>query len=80
MDVSVTTFKQHCLEILRRVERTGEAVSVTRRGKPVARVTPVGPPGGVDLPPWLHLRELGGRLAAEAGESVLDDEDFEARR
>jgi prevent-host-death family protein len=36
-------FKAQCLSLLDRVARTGEPVLVTKRGRPVARVVPVGP-------------------------------------
>jgi prevent-host-death family protein len=81
MDISVTEFKQHCLEIIRRVESTGELVTLTRRGKPVVRLQP---PLTFQVQagrkPWEQLRALGGRLLAEPGESVLREEDFEASR
>ncbi|MBX9811639.1 MAG: type II toxin-antitoxin system Phd/YefM family antitoxin [Burkholderiales bacterium] len=81
MDISVTEFKQHCLEIIRRVERTGTPVAITRRGKVVAQLRPpAAPPSGKSAKPWERLRALGGRLLAEPGESVLRDEDFEALR
>ena len=80
MDISVTEFKHHCLEIIRRVEKTGKPVSITRRGKVVVRLIPSGPAGHSGLKPWEQLRALGGRLLAKAGESVLHDEDFEALR
>jgi prevent-host-death family protein len=81
MDISVTEFKQRCLQIIRQVEKTGRPVAITRRGKVVARLQP--PARGSDRPalkPWEQLRALGGRLLAEPGESVLRDEDFEALR
>ena len=81
MDISVTEFKQRCLEIIRQVEKTGRAVAITRRGKVVARLQPplrVSPEAA--LKPWEQLRTMGGRLLAEPGESVLRDEEFEALR
>jgi len=81
MDISVTEFKHRCLEIIRRVEKTGRPVAITRRGRIVARLQP--PPAtqvGASLKPWEQLRALGGRLLAAPGESVLRDEDFEALR
>ncbi|OGA44607.1 MAG: hypothetical protein A3F74_14970 [Betaproteobacteria bacterium RIFCSPLOWO2_12_FULL_62_58] len=81
MDISVTEFKHRCLEIIRRVEKTGYPVAITRRGKIVARLQP--PPTArtqAGLKPWEQLRALGGRLLAGPGESVLRDEDFEALR
>jgi prevent-host-death family protein len=81
MDISVTEFKQRCLEIIRRVERTGKPVAITRRGKVVARLHPtLGGTSDANLKPWEQLRAMGGRLLAEPGESVLRDEDFEALR
>jgi prevent-host-death family protein len=81
MAISVTEFKHHCLKIIRRVETTGTAVAITRRGKVVVRLHPSGSaaaPGS--LTPWEQLRAMGGRLLARPGESVLSDEDFEVLR
>ena len=81
MDISVTEFKHHCLKIIRRVEKTGKSVAITRRGKVVARLNPSGSSAGpTSMKPWEQLRALGGRLLAKPGESVLRDEDFEALR
>lgn len=79
MDISVTDFKQRCLEIIRHVEATGKPVSITRHGKVVARLQPsTASAGDALLPPWERLRALGGRLLSAPGESVLRNEDFEA--
>jgi prevent-host-death family protein len=81
MDISVTEFKQRCLEIIRRVEKTGQAVAITRRGKVVARVAPSSAgPAPSSSKPWEQIRALGGRLLAEPGESALNAEEFEALR
>jgi len=78
MDISVTAFKHHCLAVIRRVEKTGKPVAITRRGKVVARLAPSsGEMVDGARKPWERLRELGGRLLAEPGESALKDEDFE---
>ncbi len=37
--VSVSEFKATCLELLAKVQRTGEPILVTKRGKPLAQVT-----------------------------------------
>ena len=39
MDVGIRDLKSHLSEILERVER-GEVVSVTNRGRPIARIVP----------------------------------------
>lgn len=80
MDISVTDFKHRCLEIIRRVEKTGKPVAITRRGKVVARLNPpLRAASQKGLPPWESLR-ASGKLLAEPGESVLRDEDFDALR
>jgi prevent-host-death family protein len=40
--VAVSEFKSHCLSLLDDVARTGEPLLVTKRGKPLARITPSG--------------------------------------
>ena len=39
--IGATEFKAHCLRILDEIERSGEAVTVTKRGRPVVEVKPV---------------------------------------
>ncbi len=81
MDISVTQFKHTCLEVIRRVEKTGQPVAITRRGKVVARLSPSTQTQGNDaIKPWDALRVLGGYLRAKPGESVMTDKDFEASR
>ena len=80
MAISVTDFKHRRLEIIRSVEKTGKPVSITRRGKVVARLQPsLASEASAALKPWERLR---GRAICrfEPGESVLRDEDFEAMR
>ena len=81
MDISVTEFKLRCLEIIRRVERTGKPVTITRRGKAVATLDPARTDiAGRGRKPWELVRSMGGKLLAAPGESVIRDEDFEALR
>ncbi|MBL8200130.1 MAG: type II toxin-antitoxin system Phd/YefM family antitoxin [Chromatiales bacterium] len=80
MDISITEFKQRCLEIVRRVEKTGKPVTIRRHGKAVAQLEPSPANLTVGMKPWEQLRALGGKLKAGPGESVLHDGDFEALR
>jgi antitoxin (DNA-binding transcriptional repressor) of toxin-antitoxin stability system len=80
MNISVSQFKQHCLEIIRRVERTGAPVAITRRGKVVAQLRRPAAREVAGAKPWERLRALGGRLAASPGESASAGEDFDALR
>lgn len=38
--IAATQFKAHCLELMDRVQRTGIEITVTKHGKPVARLVP----------------------------------------
>jgi antitoxin (DNA-binding transcriptional repressor) of toxin-antitoxin stability system len=80
MDISVSEFKQRCLEIIRRVERTGTPVAITRRGKVVAQLRRPAAHTVGSARPWERLRAMGGRLLAEPGESMARDRDFKALR
>ncbi len=41
--ISITEFKAKCLAILEEISRTGEGVTILKRGKPVAQVLPPTP-------------------------------------
>jgi prevent-host-death family protein len=43
--INAAIFKATCLALLDRVEQTGQPIRVTRRGKPVAQISPVAPVG-----------------------------------
>jgi len=79
MDISVTEFRAHCLELIREVERTGEPVDIKRRGKVVARLAPPPARGAAPPRPWERLSG-SGELLAEPSESVLEADDLEASR
>jgi len=79
MDISVTDFKARCLDLIRKVEESGKAITIRRRGQVVARLEPAGA-GARDGKPWELLRALGGRAHVKARESVWTDKDFEALR
>jgi prevent-host-death family protein len=40
--IGAAEFKAHCLRILDEVERTGEPVTITKRGRPIGELRPVG--------------------------------------
>ena len=83
MDISVTEFKQRCLELIRRVERTGRPVTITRRGRTVARLQP---PLAVpvvqaldDLPPTFHGDPADRLIVATARAHALATHDRQIR-
>ncbi|MFW6052120.1 MAG: type II toxin-antitoxin system Phd/YefM family antitoxin [Myxococcota bacterium] len=44
--VKASDFKARCLELMDRVARTGRSIVVTKRGKPVAQLSPLPARGG----------------------------------
>jgi prevent-host-death family protein len=82
MDISVTKFKAHCLDLIRKVEKGNRSVLIKRRGKPVACLIPTPKPHEAHLKPWERLRaQMAGTVCLfEPDESVLREKDFEAMR
>lgn len=74
MTVTASEFKAKCLALLDRVRDRGETITITKRGRVVARVVP---PADVDEKPWLKLRGsvtwLGDPFAP-----VIDEDEIEA--
>jgi len=71
--VSVRELQQNLKRVMARVER-GETIEVTRRRKPVARLTPAKPTGPTT--PWPDLKArrravFGDRLIEIAGSDVI---------
>jgi prevent-host-death family protein len=52
--ISATEFKAKCLQLLDEVQRTGEELVISKRGKAVARVV-----AEKESKPWLTLRGTG---------------------
>ena len=72
--INATEFKAKCLQLLDEVQRTGEELVISKRGKAVARVVAEKQPK-----PWLALRGTGA-YAADPFAPVLDENDIEALR
>ncbi len=68
--ISASAFKARCLALLDRVAETGEAVVVTKRGRPVARVVPARRAAATSLRGSVTVR---GDIVAPA----LDDWDLD---
>jgi prevent-host-death family protein len=75
--VSISEFKATCIELLHRVQATGQPILVTRRGEPVALINPPPPP----MRPPAVLGALADRTRI-LGDLVspLDTDDWEALR
>lgn len=67
-NISVAEAKAHLSELLDRVE-SGEELVITRRGKPVARISAVAPQKSGPMPSMAAFRE---RMAGQIKGSVLE--------
>ena len=73
MKLAAAEFKAKCLALLDRVHDRGEAVTITKRGRVVARLVPA---GDVEERPWSTLagtaRWRGDPLAPAVDESEVE--------
>ncbi|CAN5641403.1 type II toxin-antitoxin system Phd/YefM family antitoxin [soil metagenome] len=75
--VSATEFKAKCLAILDEVKRTGEPVTILKRGKPVAQLVP--PLPRTETYPQYNL--IGtGEIVGDIIEPAVPAEDWDAVR
>ncbi len=72
--VSISEFKATCLRLLAEVERTGEPILVTKRGKPLATV---GPPPLPDPASWIGSGRGRIEILDDLSEPVLTVEEWE---
>ena len=70
--ISATEFKAKCLHLLDEVQRTGEGLVISKRGKPVARVV-----AEKASKPWLALRGKGS-FKGDPFEPVVKQSEIEA--
>ena len=61
--ISISKFKATCLARLDKVKRTGQPLLITRRGEPVAEVSPPSPPKA--SPGWLGSLRSTGRIVGD---------------
>jgi prevent-host-death family protein len=66
-------FKAKCLALIDRVRERGEPITITKRGRVVARLVPA---GDADERPWLTLRGQG-RWTGDPFAPVLDEHDIQ---
>ena len=75
--IVISEFKAKCLGILRRVQKTGRPVVVTRRGERIAEIHPPSPVQSE--PDWLGSFGERGRVTGDLIEPIEAD-DSEALR
>jgi prevent-host-death family protein len=73
--VSISQFKARCLELLKKVKRTGKPILVTKRGEPIAEVVPPSP--ATRKRKWLGSARGTGEILGDIV-SPVSAEDWEA--
>jgi prevent-host-death family protein len=66
-------FKAKCLALIDRVRESGEPITITKRGRVVARLVPAGDEGER---PWLALRGRG-RWTGDRYAPVVDEREID---
>ena len=74
--MAISEFKATCLAVLERVRRTGRSIVITRRGEPVAEVSPPPPTSAGRI--WLGALSARGRITGDLTEPAVDTEEWEA--
>lgn len=75
MKISATEFKAKCLDLIDRAHSKGEVITITKRGRVVAKL--IGATGGDDRP-WLALRHVELRWHGDPFAPAVRPDDVEA--
>jgi prevent-host-death family protein len=75
MKVNATEFKAKCLSLIDRVHAKGEVVTITKRGRVVAKLVSA---VEADDQPWLALRHLRATFHGDPFAPAVSDDDIEA--
>ena len=73
--VTISKFKATCLSLLGSVNDTGRSILITRRGKPVALITPLPKPNKPES--WLGMFQSKGKIAGDIMSPVINENQWE---
>lgn len=73
--VTISKFKATCLALLGNVKDTGRSILVTRRGEPVALITP--PPKPKKPESWLGMFQSEGKIVGDVISPVVNENQWE---
>ena len=73
--VAISKFKATCLELLKRVNHTGQSLLITRNGEVIAMVTPPPPPPRATS--WMGAFAQSGRIVGDIIAPAADPEDWD---
>jgi len=72
----ISKFKATCLRLLDQVKKTGKTILVTRKGEPIALVSPPPPPPKSES--WLGSLSQSIKIEGDIISPVLHEEEWEA--
>ena len=75
--IPISEFKATCLAVLERVRRTGVSIIVTRRGTPVAEISP---PPAPPVPDWVGSLRGTARIVGDIVSPSVPEDDWDALR
>ena len=70
--VPISEFKARCLAMLEEVEKTGECLTIVKRGKPIALISPIAAAGYPQLALMGTVKTIGNIVSP-----VVPEEDWE---
>ncbi len=73
--VPISKFKATCLALLDKVKRTGQPITVTRKGEPIAQVIP--PPTPEKPESWLGCFQSSGKIVGDIVSPATDEDEWE---
>ena len=76
--IPISKFKATCLRLLDNVKKTGRSILVTRKGEPIALVTP--PPPPPKSKSWLGCMEDSLKITGDVVSPVLEENEWEVLR
>jgi prevent-host-death family protein len=74
--IAISKFKAKCLRLLDNVKKTGNSILVTRKGEPIALVTP--PPPSPRPDRWLGCMQDTIKIKGDIISPVLNEKAWEA--
>ncbi len=76
--IPISKFKATCLSLLSQVKKTGKTILVTRKGVPIALVSP--PPKPVKAKSWLGSMRNSIKIKGDIVSPILSEKEWEVLR
>ncbi len=76
LEISISEFKATCLKVLDNVNKSGDSILVTKRGAPLALVTP--PPPPKKKKSWLGMYKDQIKIHGDIISPAVDESEWEA--